>query len=138
MCVKVWTEWKMVVFLWGNGHYTTFIIVNIRKMWEKKGKIRRTKSMTKKSHQKFLPWEWNIFPEIGPRKNFLVPSKFGARSPPMRLSKIYSDGKDSNAITVKSENVRVEKHLMLYKRVLIHTKTQSTSVLTHRPTCSIG
>src|SRR6218665_2091118 len=24
-----------------------------------------------------------IFPEIGPRKNFLVPPKFGARSPPM-------------------------------------------------------
>jgi len=55
-----------------------------------------------------------------------------------RLSKIYSDGKDSNAITVKSENARVEKHLMFYKRVLIHTKKQSTSMLTHRPTCSIG
>src|SRR6218665_542293 len=26
-----------------------------------------------------------IFPEIGPRKIFLVPPKFGARSPPMRI-----------------------------------------------------
>src|SRR6218665_299032 len=28
----------------------------------------------------------DIFPEIGPRKNCLVPPKFGARSPPMLLS----------------------------------------------------
>jgi len=38
----------------------------------------------------------------------------------------YSDRKDSNAITVKSEHARVEKHLMFYKRVLIHTKKPST------------
>jgi len=32
-----------------------------------------------------------IFPEIWPRKNFLVPPKFGARSPPMEMRKIKAD-----------------------------------------------
>src|SRR6218665_1824751 len=30
-----------------------------------------------------------IFPEIGPRKTFLVPPKFGARSPPMPATVIF-------------------------------------------------
>src|SRR6218665_2108411 len=47
---------KNCVFLVRKWSYTTFDIVNIRKMWEKKGKIRRTRSMTKnEGHQKFLP-----------------------------------------------------------------------------------
>src|SRR6218665_3832302 len=65
--------------------YTTFNIVNIRKMWEKKGKIRRTRSMTKKRSSEIFTLKMEIFPEIGPRKNFLVPPKFGARSPPMDI-----------------------------------------------------
>jgi len=46
------------------------------------------------------------------------------------LNKIYSDGKNSSAITVKSElNMRAfEKHLMFYKRVLVKTKKQFTLV----------
>src|SRR6218665_1189682 len=73
---------KNCVFLVRKWSYTTFNIVglNIRKMWEKKGKIRRTRSMTKKKVIR------NFYPEIGPRKNFLVPPKFGARSPPMPAS----------------------------------------------------
>jgi len=41
------------------------------------------------------------------------------------LSKIYPDGKNSSAITVKSEHAvthAFEKHLMFYKRVLVYTK----------------
>src|SRR6218665_2161763 len=53
--------------------YTTFNTVNIRKMWEKKGKIRRTRPMTKKRSSEIFTLEMEIFPEIGPRKNFLVP-----------------------------------------------------------------
>src|SRR6218665_2965438 len=30
-----------------------------------------------------------LFPEIGPRKNFLVPPKFGARSPPMPITTLF-------------------------------------------------
>src|SRR6218665_186581 len=74
---------KNCVFLVRKWSYTTFNIVNIRKMWEKKGKIRRTRSMTKKRSSEIFTLKMDIFPEIGPRKNFLVPPKFGARSPPM-------------------------------------------------------
>src|SRR6218665_398071 len=76
---------KNCVFLVRKWSYTTFNIVNIRKMWEKKGKIRRTKSMTKKRSSEIFTLKIDIFPEIGPRKNFLVPPKFGARSPPMDM-----------------------------------------------------
>src|SRR6218665_974892 len=60
-------------FLVRKWSYTTFNIVNIRKMREKKGKIRRTKSMTKKRSSEIFTLKMDIFPEIGPRKNFLVP-----------------------------------------------------------------
>ena len=61
-------------FLVRKWSYTAFNIVNIRKMWEKKGKIRRTKSMTKKKgHQKFLPWKWTFFLKLGREKIFLSP-----------------------------------------------------------------
>src|SRR6218665_2347009 len=53
--------------------YTTFNIVNIWKMWEKKGKIRRTRSMTKKRSSEIFTLKMEICPEIGPRKNFLPP-----------------------------------------------------------------
>src|SRR6218665_37438 len=73
---------KNCVFLVRKWSYTTFNIVNIRKMWEKKGKIRRTRSMTKKRSSEMFTLKIEIFPEIGPRKIFWSP-KFGARSPPM-------------------------------------------------------
>src|SRR6218665_358733 len=79
---------KNCVFLVRKWSYTTFNIVNIRKMWEKKGKIRRTRSMTKKKVIRKFTLKMEIFPEIGPRKNFLVPPKFGARSPPMKVSEV--------------------------------------------------
>jgi len=60
-------------FLVRKWSYTTFNIVNIRKMWEKKGKIRRTKSMTKKRSSEIFTLKMEIFPEIGPWKFFLVP-----------------------------------------------------------------
>src|SRR6218665_2660886 len=66
----------------------SFNIVNIRKMWEKKGKIPRTRSMTKKRSSEIFTQKMGIFPEIGPRKNFLVPPKFGARSPPMARTQV--------------------------------------------------
>src|SRR6218665_3275087 len=64
---------KNCVFLVRKLSYTTFNIVNIRKMWEKKGKIRRTRSMTKKRSSEIFTLKMEIFPEIGPRKNCLVP-----------------------------------------------------------------
>src|SRR6218665_2705805 len=52
----------------------SFNIVNIRKMWEKKGKIPRTRSMTKKKgHQKFLPRKWEFFLKLGCEKIFWSP-----------------------------------------------------------------
>src|SRR6218665_2574011 len=80
---------KNCVFLVRKWSYTTFNIVNIRKMWEKKEKIRRTRSMTKKKSSEIFTLKMEIFPEIGPRKNFLVPPKFGARSPPMSALDCY-------------------------------------------------
>ena len=48
------------------------------------------------------------------------------------LSKIYSDGDNSSAIYNSDEwtmNMHAfEKHLMLYKRLFVHMKKQSTSV----------
>src|SRR6218665_3888659 len=64
---------KNCVFLVRKWSYTTFNTVNIRKMWEKKEKIRRTKSMTKKRSSEIFTLKMEIFPEIGPRKNFVVP-----------------------------------------------------------------
>jgi len=45
---------EIVAFLVRKGSYTTFNIVKKGKIWEKKGKIRKTWAMTKKSHQKFF------------------------------------------------------------------------------------
>ena len=75
-------------FLVRKWSYTTFNIVNIRKMWEKKGKIRRTNRWLKKRSSEIFTLKMDIFPEIGPRKNFLVPPKFGARSPPMTVGDV--------------------------------------------------
>src|SRR6218665_2399181 len=69
---------KNGVFLVRKWSYTTFNIVNIRKMWGKKV-IRHFYP----ENGNFYPENGN-FPEIGPRANFLVPPKFGARSPPMK------------------------------------------------------
>ena len=43
---------KKVFFLWGMGSYTTFNIVKIRKIWEKKGKIRKPGRWLKKGHHR--------------------------------------------------------------------------------------
>jgi len=57
----------------------TFNIAKIGKIWEKEGKIWKIWSMTKKSHQKFLPRKWKFFPKnrhseiLGPPKIFSVP-----------------------------------------------------------------
>src|SRR6218665_234398 len=64
---------KNCVFLVRKWSYTTFNIVNIRKMWEKKGKIRRTRPMTKKRSSEIFTLKMEIFPEIGPRKFFFGP-----------------------------------------------------------------
>ena len=44
---------EIVVFLVKKGSYTTFNRVKIRRIWKKKGKIRKIWSMTKKSHKNF-------------------------------------------------------------------------------------
>src|SRR6218665_2411076 len=49
------------VFLVRKGSYTTFNIVNIRKIWEKKGKIRKTWSMTKKRSSEILAVKMEFF-----------------------------------------------------------------------------
>jgi len=71
MRAKVLTEYKkgivkelfseIVVFLVKKGSYMTFNTVKIRRIWEKKGKIRRTWWMTKKGHQNFWAWKWKFF-----------------------------------------------------------------------------
>src|SRR6218665_3522955 len=63
---------KNCVFLVRKWSYTTFNTVNIRKMWEKKGEIRRTRLMTKKRSSEIFTLKMEIFPEIGPQK-FLFP-----------------------------------------------------------------
>src|SRR6218665_3840209 len=66
--------------------HTTFNIVNIRKMWEKKGKIRRTRSMTKKRSSEIFTLKMEIFLEIGPRRIFLVPPN---SAPGLRPCSLY-------------------------------------------------
>src|SRR6218665_959946 len=74
---------EIVVFLVRKGSYrgsTTFNIVKIRKIWEKKGKIRKTWSMTKKMSSEILALKMEIFSQknpsfgkLGARKNFSSP-----------------------------------------------------------------
>src|SRR6218665_3549449 len=64
---------KNCVFLVRKWSYTTFNTVNIRKMWEKKGQIRRTRLMTKKWSSEIFTLKMEIFPEIGPQKIFGPP-----------------------------------------------------------------
>jgi len=52
---------KKGVFLVRKGSRTTFSRAKIRKIREKRGKIRKTWWMTKKGHQKFLPLKWRFF-----------------------------------------------------------------------------
>ena len=76
-------------FLVRKWSYTTFNIVNIRKMCEKKGKIRKTWLMTKKRSSEIFAVKMEIFPEkdghseILVREIFFRPPKLGARSPPL-------------------------------------------------------
>src|SRR6218665_1126214 len=80
---------KNGVFLVRKWSYTTLNIVNIRKMWEKKGKIRRTRSMTKKRSSEILSLKMDIFSEIGPHKNFLVPPNSAPGLRPCILAYVY-------------------------------------------------
>src|SRR6218665_1601205 len=65
---------EMVVFLVRKGSYTTLNTVKIREIWEKKGKIRKTRSMTKRRSSEILAVKIEIFSEktsfrnLGPRK----------------------------------------------------------------------
>src|SRR6218665_3834747 len=107
---------KNCVFLVRKWSYTTFTIINIRKMWEKKGKIRRTRSMTKKKRSsEIFTLKMEIFPEIGPRKNVLVPPKFGARSPPMLASMRYASPAWWGFTTVQDRD-RIEKLMSRLRR----------------------
>ena len=51
----------------------TFNIVNIRKIWEKKGKIRRTRLMTKKRSSEIFTLKMEIFLKLGRKKIFCPP-----------------------------------------------------------------
>src|SRR6218665_594661 len=67
---------EIVVFLLRKGSYTTFNIAKIRKIWEKKGKIRKNWSMTKKvirnvGRENGIFFKKNLI--LGPRKNFPSP-----------------------------------------------------------------
>src|SRR6218665_2539154 len=67
------------VFLVGKGSTTTFNIVEIRKIWEKNGKIRKMRSMTKKRSSEIFALKREIFPEktsfrnLGPQKKIPSP-----------------------------------------------------------------
>src|SRR6218665_1160030 len=84
---------KRCVFLVRKGSYTTFNIIKIRKIWVKKGKILKTRSMTKRIEIFTLKMkifsEKTSFRNLGSRKKFSVPPKFGARSPPLATSSIF-------------------------------------------------
>src|SRR6218665_1791890 len=67
---------KKGVFLVRKRSCTTFSRAKIRKIREKRGKIRKTWLMTKKGHQKFLPLKWKFFQKKSSSwsaKNFSVP-----------------------------------------------------------------
>src|SRR6218665_335394 len=66
---------KKSVFLMRKGSYTTFNIVKTRKIWERKGKIRKTWSTTKSRSSEMLGAKMKIsfpkktsFRNLGPRK----------------------------------------------------------------------
>ena len=75
-----------------KGTYTTFNIVKTRKIWEKKGKIRKTRSTTKKRSSEIFTLKMEIctqkivIQKSWTARNVFRPPKFGARSPPL----IYS------------------------------------------------
>src|SRR6218665_546431 len=84
-CVRTYEKSKKGVFLVRKGLCTICNKVKIRKIREKRGKLRKTWSMTKKGHQKLLPLKGKFFQKkrhLGRRK--IVPSpKLGARFPPL-------------------------------------------------------
>src|SRR6218665_2659053 len=73
---------KKGAFLVRKWSYTTFNIVNIRKMWEKKGKIRKWSSEIFTLKMEIFP-EKNVIQKSWAAKIFLGLPKYGARSPPM-------------------------------------------------------
>jgi len=75
-CARKHEQSKKRCFLVRNGSYTTFNIVNIRKIMGKKG------------HEKFLSWKRkffrkNLIQKSWSAKKVFRPPKLGARSPPL-------------------------------------------------------
>jgi len=68
-----------------------------------------------------------IFPEIGPRKNFLVPPKFGARSPPMGQRSMFRPADLLENILYDSTSKASLSFLssLLMVQSLIHTASYS-------------
>src|SRR6218665_1531382 len=64
-CARKYEQSKKGVFLVRKESYTTFRsnIVNIRKIWEKEGKIRKIWSMTKKKSSEIFAVKMDIFSE---------------------------------------------------------------------------
>src|SRR6218665_2545579 len=81
---------KNCVFLVRKWSYTTFNIVNIYgKCGKRKGKSEEPGRRIKKRSSVIFTLKMEIFPKIEPRKNCLVPPKFGARSPPMQSTTFF-------------------------------------------------
>src|SRR6218665_1230228 len=78
--------------------------------------------MTKKKSSEIFTLKMDIFPEIGPRKNFLVPPKFGARSPPMTKP---------HAPTNLHVNANLHAHTHKHTHTCTHAHTRKS-----RPTCT--
>src|SRR6218665_1019072 len=78
---------KKGVFLVRKGFCTISNKVKIRKIREKRGKILKTWSMTKKRSSEIFAAKMDIFfrkiPHLGRRKIFPSPLKLGARFPPL-------------------------------------------------------
>src|SRR6218665_3193210 len=79
---------EIVVSLVKKGSYTTFKAVKIRRIWKKKGKIRKTWSMTKEKIIRIFGRENGNFVPKKPliqkswsAKFFSVPPILGAKSP---------------------------------------------------------
>ena len=81
---------KKGAFLVRKGSYTTFCIVQTRKMCEKKGKIRKTRSMTKRRSSKIFAVKMEIFSEKNVIQKSWSAKKFSVppNSAPLRFSRI--------------------------------------------------
>src|SRR6218665_2063038 len=109
-------------------------------MWEKKGKIRRTRSMTKKRSSEIFTLKMGIFSEIGPRKNFLVPpnSAPGLRPWDRHRTNILSSSShdivlESHACTSRTPSLELPRTLGLDSRSEAEVDSNRTLTRTHDP-----